>query len=265
MARTSVPVDKKHFLAIVRQIEGEGNTKTLGDFYDAVAKAYNTEVRPIRQLTKAVVALRVKEWKIKINARKGKGIEVNQAKLKRCIATVEANGPVEGGRVAMCNLVADKYNEDGKDGEITHSVVMLRIKEWNIPIKTPSMKGQGRKGQTGWQGGPRRTKAEKFAASPSIQASLKAIRKEAMQLGKDVSNNPNRFLPLVEQVENGSRAAAVKLHCIFCATGSTVEVKHCQVIDCPMRPFRPYQGGETDEFYQDNDQEKSPDDETEAA
>jgi hypothetical protein len=48
-------------------------------------------------------------------------------------------------------------------------------------------------------------------------------------------------LPLVDQVEKGSMAAAVKLMCLDCSSWVKPEIRDCVIVECPLFPFWPYQ------------------------
>jgi hypothetical protein len=48
-------------------------------------------------------------------------------------------------------------------------------------------------------------------------------------------------LPLVDKVEKGSMAAAVKLCCLDCSSWVKPEIRDCVIVACPLIPFRPYQ------------------------
>jgi hypothetical protein len=48
-------------------------------------------------------------------------------------------------------------------------------------------------------------------------------------------------LPLVDKVEKGSMAAALKLMCLECSSWVKPEIRDCVIHQCPLYPFRPYQ------------------------
>jgi hypothetical protein len=52
---------------------------------------------------------------------------------------------------------------------------------------------------------------------------------------------PRMALPLVDKIEAGSMAAAVKLKCLECSSFVRQEVRDCVIKDCALYPFRPYQ------------------------
>ena len=167
---------------------------------------------------------------------RGKNTEVDREKLWKAVQTVEAKGPLPSLKMLQ-EAVATEYNDTAID-EITYSIVGLRIKEWAIPILT----------KPGKRGGPmtkahkaalakgrkmgRTSRADKFKANESVCAALNVLEK----------NTPERFHSLVEKVREGSMSAAVKLNCLDCSGYITAEVRLCQIKQCPMYAFRPYQG-----------------------
>ena len=160
---------------------------------------------------------------------------VDKAKLVAIVKQVESKGEISGGRVKLYSLVSDEYNKQVKGAKpITPSVVGLRITKWSIPIITkPGKKGRAAGSVSGPRGPIHRTpKAEKFQASAEMKTSLEEIRKVT----------PERFLPLWEKMVKGSRSAGVKHKCLECSGWQTSEVRRCQVNNCGLWPFRPYQG-----------------------
>jgi len=59
-------------------------------------------------------------------------VQVNRQDLENAIKMVEANGPLKN-RSALHDAVSEAMN----DPKITPSVVLGRIKEWNLDVKTP--------------------------------------------------------------------------------------------------------------------------------
>lgn len=178
---------------------------------------------------------------------RGKNTEVDREKLEKAVQTVEANGPLSSLK-ALQDAVAAEYNKTAID-EITYSIVGLRIREWGFQLQT----------KPGKRGGPmtaahkaalaagrkmgRTSRAEKFKANTDVWGALDELER----------NTPERFQPLVEKIREGSMSAAVKLNCLECSGYITAEVRLCQVKQCPMYAFRPYQGaGQAEEEEIDN-------------
>lgn len=178
--------------------------------------------------------------------------EVNRFKLEMALKTAEANGPLAT-RSLLWEKVAEIYNQT--ETPISVSVVMLRIQEWNLPLKTqPGKRGAGpmtpeRIAAMQAARGTRVPRGEKFAADPKIQAHFDELEK----------NTPERFKLLVLKIRNGSKSAAEKLHCIQCGNYSSAEIRECTVTSCAKWAFRPYQKDDGDE------DEDAPGDATEAA
>lgn len=61
---------------------------------------------------------------------------VDRAKLEQAVQTAESNGPIST-RSELYKRVSDLYNNDSPPKVITSSVVALRLKDWNISLKTP--------------------------------------------------------------------------------------------------------------------------------
>ena len=170
-----------------------------------------------------------------------KNREINKAVLEKAILQVEKKGPLPG-LVIMQTAVTELYNS-GKLGEITDeitpSIVGLRIKAWNIPIKTVA----GKKGGDGSHlhagramRGPRVSRADKLKSNPEVQKGIKQLRAEINSIPE-----ARRFLPIVDAMVKGSMSKAVKLKCIECSNYQTSEVRDCVILSCPLFPFRPYQ------------------------
>ena len=162
---------------------------------------------------------------------------VDRPKLVQCIQEAEKDG-VLANQSELFKKVAELYNATEEGKGITHSIVGLRVKEWDLEVQTP----KGRRGlgpmsdeqKAAMQAarGNRKSKAEKFAESDTVQKILSELKEMT----------PERFHPLVESIRKGSRSAAVKLHCLECSGFQTKEVKLCACNTCPMYLFRPYQG-----------------------
>ena len=162
-------------------------------------------------------------------------VVVDKKKLQTAINEAEANGPLKNLSV-LYEKAADIYNGMAKTPEtVTVAVVGLRIKEFKLKYITVKGKKGRRKGFGGGHSGPRTTKAEKIKASPDAQKALKALKDNI---------DDERFIPIIEKIEAGSRAAAVKMKCIECMGCQPSEVKKCTVYHCPLYLFRPYKESE---------------------
>jgi len=227
-------IDKAKFKEALASAD-TSECKNLNHLWDKTAAIYKQNTG--QEISRSLVYQRVREWKLKYNTEskkgRGPGVEVDIPLLKTCITESEKDGPLSN-RTELYHLVAEKYNAKKPDATITHSIVYLRIDANEIDIKTP----KGKRGGDGSQlrgsriPGVRRSRADKFNASPEAKKSFERLEK----------STPTRFLPLVDAIKRGSRSAAVKLHCIECSGYSTAEVRNCACPQCPLYLFRPYQG-----------------------
>lgn len=157
--------------------------------------------------------------------------EVNRNWLIECIRKAEENGPIESGVVALYQEVAELYNAGNVPEPITHSVVGLRIKDWKLPHQTTLGK-RGNNNLGNIRSGTRSSTAEKFSENSAIVEHFATLRERT----------PKEFHNLIDQSENGSRTAAVKLNCLECSGFVRKEVRLCQCEgSCSLWAFRPYQ------------------------
>ena len=162
-------------------------------------------------------------------------IVVDKKMQQKAVNDAEKDGPLTN-LSALYSKATDIYNSnDKKPEDVTIAVVGLRIKEFKIKHITI----KGKKGRTAGFGGapkgPRVKKADKFKNSPKAQKALKALKKNAGE----------EFNAIIEKIEAGSRAAAVKMKCIECMGFQRSEVKRCTCLHSPLYLFRPYKDGET--------------------
>jgi len=76
------------------------------------------------------------------------------------------------------------------------------------------------------------------------------------------SEVPTYYRNLVEQVADGSKAAAVKLNCLQCVGFERAEVTKCTSVQCPMWAFRPYQGKADADGYSTDDEDRRAEEKT---
>lgn len=72
MAKTAVPVDRVVLTDCIKEIEASESFSSLPSLHIKVANMYNMKMNPARELTKSVVALRIKEFGIPTITTKGK-------------------------------------------------------------------------------------------------------------------------------------------------------------------------------------------------
>ena len=160
-------------------------------------------------------------------------LEVDRACLQKAIKMVEREQEFTT-LGSMHEAAAEQYNKlPGVPEKIKTSVVGLRIKEFGLECKTkPGKRGQHMIGKRPAGSRTRTSKADKFKSDPAIQRAFEEMRKGV----------PERFLPVIEKVEAGSRTAAVQLKCLDCCCWQTAEVRKCECFGCSLWAFRPYQG-----------------------
>lgn len=184
-------------------------------------------------------------------------VVVNREKLVASIRTVEKNGPMNT-RSELYEKVAKEYNSNvaSSNLEITSSVVMLRINEFKLTVLTPV-------GQRGRKAGVKMTDEQKAALAAGRKNRVPGGRKAKFQKNPEIKQAlidlqksvPETFLPLVERIVNGSVTSAVRLMCLQCSNFQRVEVKECQMTNCALYAFRPYQTGIEDSTEEIADEE----------
>lgn len=166
---------------------------------------------------------------------------VNESRLRYAIEQAEKDGPLST-QNEVYEKAAEIYNNGNSGDKLTHSVVMLRCKEFGIELKTKVSRGRRKMTEEQKQAmaegrGQRRSKAEKFAENPALQLWIKQLEKEV----------PPNYSHILEKVKSGSRAAANHLKCLECSGYQSAEIRKCTVIGCPLWGFRPSQGAIEDE------------------
>jgi hypothetical protein len=111
---------------------------------------------------------------------------------------------------------------------LTASVAYMRAKELGINYKAKP----GKRGSALIGGAPRGPRVPGKKKMKLFAESFALMRK----------TTPERFLPLVDKAEKGSKKACVKLKCLECSGWQSSEVRKCVITHCPLFPIRPYQG-----------------------
>lgn len=168
---------------------------------------------------------------------------VNRSLLEDCIREVE-NKQTFSTQLKLHKAVENLYNSKAKIKGITFSIVMLRIKEWNIQIKT-------QKGKRGLAKGvplsaERKQKMQDGRKENSKTKKLISSKKN--ENGSIVPGNRFQYVPsnyhALQIKAETSLAAAVKANCYACQAWTPREdginkVKECKVFACPMWTHRP--------------------------
>lgn len=157
-------------------------------------------------------------------------VNVNRALLENTIQALEAAQTFEN-RSKLFDAVAAAYNK-ASAVQVTPPLIYLRVKAWDIQLKTP-------KGKPGRVGGnptigtaPRVSREVKFSKNESIQESFTELKKVTKP----------KYHKLVKRAAAGSLKAAIKLKCLDCSCGDTKDIKCCPVVSCSLWAFRPFQG-----------------------
>lgn len=170
-------------------------------------------------------------------------VNINECMLRRIIQQCEAAKPYTA-RSALYEDVSAAYNLENKVNatglkDINQQLVYLRVKELNIPLKTPVGK-RGRSAGCVINSGVKVPRADKIAGNKQAQDTLVQLRKELKTKYSNDNKDNARFLPLVDKIEQGSMKAALKLMCLQCVDYDTKEVAMCNCTSCPLHIFRPY-------------------------
>ncbi len=147
-----------------------------------------------------------------------KRIEIDQNVFKETIQQLEAQNNYSN--------LNQLYIAVAKIIGCPKGVVPLRISEWGISIKTTVGK-RGRNGSQHLHNNEKRIKNKKT----SHPGHITQLRRET----------PKKYQKLIDKIEKGSKAAALKLNCLYCANYERLEVRYCPCLSCPAWSVRPYQ------------------------
>lgn len=118
-----------------------------------------------------------------------------------------------------------------KSIRLSPQVAMLKAKALAIEVKTPL----GQRGRAKGSGAVPNAGKRKHKQRMSLEvvSELKTIYQESLHKS-------------VDRAAAGSMKAAIKLKCVDCCGGSKKEVALCEIRNCPLWGFRPYQGKYTE-------------------
>ena len=247
MAKTAIPINKDSLINAIKEAE-KSQYPTQAALFDAVVGVYNA-TSDIK-ITPATARNRMAEWDLTFanqpSGKRGLGrvaTEVDQPKLTAALLEAEKDGPLAN-RSLLYTKVAEIYNNTS-DNKISPSVVNLRIESWQLVCKTEKARIRTVKdvGDV-----PTKTSAVVSTAPDDGKADLKVKYGKEMTYAQNmkgirhllVRNGMKKYLPLLDKIANGSKAAAIKLNCLQCCGFEKKEVKFCTCTDCPMFTFRPY-------------------------
>lgn len=163
---------------------------------------------------------------------------VNRQRLAQAIEATEANGPLVN-RQTLYASVCERYNiacgPSASSQWITPSIVLLRIQEWQMSVKTPI----GKRGRpVGSKIAPRLD--ENGNPLPRKRRTGRKASKENLEAMRGGEFKGSSYEGLLQRIENGSLTARIKANCLACAGFVRDEVKNCQCISCPLWDVRPY-------------------------
>ena len=167
-------------------------------------------------------------------------IKIHRGTLEQAINKAEESGPLKN--QSMLWKASEAIYNKSKPADyptISFSVIVLRVAEWKISVKTPKGKRGRQKGMAlpeGFGGSRvRGNRKEKFAKNPRTVQCLKALKE---YFG---TSEPAR----VEKLAQGSATAGIALKCIDCLGGCKSDIRNCgsykNPLPCPLYPFRPFQ------------------------
>jgi hypothetical protein len=136
---------------------------------------------------------------------------------------------------ALCQTewAKTRINTAGKVKPLTPAVVYLRVKEFNIQLKTPI----GKRGiPVGTKRGPRKRR-EQSINDPKIIAIRDKIVNSAANHKASLREPVTR---LFNRIVDGSKMAAIKLTCLECSAWESNEARNCQVTGCPLYIISPF-------------------------
>jgi hypothetical protein len=164
---------------------------------------------------------------------------VNRQQLVNAIAQAESSGPLTN-RQALYALACEAYNIAAGASNpklwITPSIVLLRVKEWNLAVSTPV----GKRGRQPGSTIPRKLDEH---GNPIPRAQRKGRRASKTNMGAMRAGEfrGEQYQGLLTRIENGSLTARIKANCLACAGFVTAEVANCGCTGCPLWDVRPFQ------------------------
>lgn len=170
-------------------------------------------------------------------------VVVDKNELISAINKVEENGPLAT-QSDLYTQVAAEMRETFKRFDVTPSVVMLRIKEWAISVKTEPARKVVRKTKDVIQKRNPLVKAggtiDKKKTSVSITVPRVTVTNGVINEIELRSSFPASAQGLVDKSLQGDLRAAIALNCLDCAGMNKETVRTCHITNCPLWLFRPF-------------------------
>ena len=149
-------------------------------------------------------------------------IAVDSQELQRVINELEEKHNFSN-LSELYNAIAEtEFAKNCKPRPLSAQVAMIRIKEYNLSVRT----------QRGQKGKP--------SGLTSVNRGVRRNRQIPLEIVQELRDNYKEQLGLVEKIAKGSLKAALTLKCIDCSGGSKKEVARCTITSCPLYGFRPY-------------------------
>ncbi len=152
-------------------------------------------------------------------------IHVDKVELIEEISRIE-NDRTFPNRAALYEAVSVGVWAHSHAKPLTSAIIGLRMKEYSIEPNTP-------KGKRGRTFGPLTEEQKK-----AMQAGRR--KRVAKPLPELRIVTPENRMGLVEKIEAGSKASALKLMCLQCTDYHVTEIKHCPIVSCPLHSIRAY-------------------------
>lgn len=170
-----------------------------------------------------------------------KPIELNKSTVEQIVAKLEA-AKTYPNRNALYKDIVDELVKNHGYKPFSSATIYLRVKEWNLELKTP----QGKRGG-GLKGNPEALKNWRESNKNGEGPKSRNVdnTKPLIQFWSKEMNG--KYLKLAKSIKRGSLKAAVKLKCLECANFQLEEIKDCQCTDCPLWPVRPYKLNQIEE------------------
>lgn len=155
-------------------------------------------------------------------------LEIKKDELQKVVNDLENAQTFVNPSALWQAVEASDWAKNLKPRPLTAAVAYVRAKELGVVIKTPP----GKRGAGGLASGAPRVRIPRSKKMKAFKETFERLRKET----------PKRYLPLVDKAEKGSAKACIKLKCLECSNWQSVEVKCCEIKNCPLFPIRPFQG-----------------------
>jgi len=153
-------------------------------------------------------------------------VEVDKNKLDSIIKELESKNTYNT-QSALYEAVSKAYGDE----KVTPSVVMLRIKQFGLEIKTQKAK----------------ISADVFrerinnaiTGDDTIKPKAKQTTHQLLEYAD--SKEKEKYLKVAKSTLRGSRKACIKMMCLQCTNWQPTEIKYCPCTGCALWLFRPYQ------------------------